>query len=234
MNIKANFFLYLVAGILFFIFWLFVVFPYDALQSRILTEIENQTQGRYKIDAKEMDISLFGSITFKNLKISERAGPGEDLLLSTPKFKLGFSPLGLLSKKVDFTFYLKGKKKGDIEGEIKQKGEEFVLNLDFDDYPLSELKFLSSKAKVGLRGNLNGEINLKLNKVDPVQNKGFIDLNLVNLSMDPTKFALDPTDPSTEMEIPKIKITGSKGSHIKAQIKNDKLQISSIALGNLF
>ena len=41
MRPKFSIFLYLGAGVLFFLFWLIWVFPTDALKSRILTEIEN-------------------------------------------------------------------------------------------------------------------------------------------------------------------------------------------------
>lgn len=227
---KANFLLYIIAGFLFFIFWLFIVFPYDALESRVITEIENQTGGRYQIAMKDMDLSLFGSVTFKDLKVTERAGGQKKVLLSTPKFKLGFSPFGVLSQKVDFTFYMKGKKKGDLEGAIKQESDETYLNVEFDEFPLSELKFLTAKAKVGLKGKLDGEIDLNLNRKNPKQNKGDINLNFENLSMDSTKINLDPSDPSTAMEIPQIKLSGSKGSGIKGKIIQDKFELSSIKL----
>jgi len=52
---KFRMLLYVAAGIFFFVFWLVWVFPTDALKSRILTEIENQTQGRYKFDVGSLD-----------------------------------------------------------------------------------------------------------------------------------------------------------------------------------
>lgn len=220
--------LYIGAGILFFIFWLIVVFPYDALQSRVITEIENQTGGRFKIDMKDMDISLFGSITFENLKISEIQGGNKQLLLQTPKLKIGFSPLGLLSQKMDFDFYLKGTKTGDVEGDFRKVNGTIELNMDLDEYPLSELKFLASKAKVGLKGKLDGEVKLKLNPVNPTQNNGNIDIQLVNLTMDPTSISLDPSDPASAMAIPAIKITGPKGSHIQAKVLKEDLDILSV------
>lgn len=229
MNSKSSIILYIGAGILFFFFWLYIVFPYDALQSRVITEIENQTGGRYKIDMKDMEISLlFGNVTFEDLKVSEMIGGKKQLLLKTPVLEIGFSPLGLLSQKMDFDFYLEGNKKGEIEGDFRQEGATTELNMEFDEFPLSELKFLAAKAKVGLKGSVEGEVQLKMNPKNPSQNNGIVDLQLINLKMDPTSIALDPSDPASAMTIPAIKFTGPKGSHIKAKVLKDNLDIQSV------
>ena len=68
-NPKFRMFVYVGAGLFFFLFWLVWVFPTDALKSRILTEIENQTQGRFKFDVGSLDVSIFGSVTFNKLKV---------------------------------------------------------------------------------------------------------------------------------------------------------------------
>ena len=178
----------------------------------------------------EMDISLLGSVTFEDLKINERVGGKKNLLLKTPKFKVGFSPLGLMSKKMDFEFFLKGDKSGEIEGDFRQEGPETEINLELDDFPLAELKFLSSKAKVGLKGNVDGELKIKFDRTNAKRNDGNIDLNFENLMTEPTSIALDPSDPASAMTIPAIKLSGAKGSHIRAQVKQDRLDVQSIKL----
>ncbi len=225
---KGRFLLYVGAGLAFFIFWMLWVFPYDALKARIVTEIENQTRGRYKLDVGQMDVSLFGSVTMKNLSVSERVKGQEQLLLKTPKMKIGFSPFGLLSKKVDFSFYVQGSK-GELEGDYRQEDEEFDFRILFDDYPLKDLSYLQNVAKVGMRGTLNGEVNLSLNKTDPGRNNGQIDLEIKNLTLEATKINLDPTSPDSAMEIPEIKLSGSSGSGIKGEVKKEDLVVNSIS-----
>lgn len=229
MKSKAGFLLYLGAGLLFFIFWLFVVFPYDALKSRVVTEIENHFQGRYRLDIGSMDVSLFGSVTFKNLKVLEGTSAGEKTLLNTPKLKLGFSPFALMSKKVDLSMYLQGSK-GDIDGDFRQDGDEFDLSLNFDQFPIAELGFIASKLKVGLKGSLDGDVEVLLNKADPSHNAGKIDVHLINFTMDPVRLNLDPSTPDGAMEIPAIKLSGAEGSHIQAEIQKDNMAVNSIQL----
>lgn len=227
MKSKANILLYLAAGFFLFLFWLYIVFPYDALKSRVVTEIENHFQGQYRLDIGSMDVSLFGSVTFKNLKVTEGGASEEKTLLNTPKLKLGFSPFALLSKKVDFSLYLKGSK-GDLDGDVRQEGDEFELNLTFNKFPISELGFISSKAKVGLKGAIDGDLDIRFNKFDVNRNTGKVDLELIDFAMDPTRINLDPSAPDAAMEIPEIKLTGSKGSHIQAELQKDNLMVSSI------
>jgi type II secretion system protein N len=230
MKFKPSLILYVVAGFIFFLFWMLIVFPYDALQSRVITEIQNRTGGRYHIEMKGMDISLFGSVTFDDLKVHDMGAGKKELLLKTPKLKLGFSPLGVLSNKVDYDFFLKGSKSGELEGSFAQENNTTHLAVDFDEFPLTELKFFTQKAKVGLRGNLDGEVDLTLSPRDPSDNDGKIDMQLVNLSTDPTSIQLDRSDPASAMALPAIKLSGGKGSHIQAQVVKDQLQIQSIKL----
>ena len=230
MKFKPSFFIYIFAGVCFFLFWMLIVFPYDALKSRVITEIQNRTGGRYQLEMKDMDISLFGSVTFSDLKVNEQAAGKKELLLKTPRLKVGFSPLGLMSNKVDYDFYLKGSKTGELEGSYAHANSTTKLALDFDDFPLAELKFLTQKAKVGLKGSLNGGVDLTINPRDPSDNDGKIEVDLANLTTESTSILLDKSDPASAMTLPEIKLSGAKGSHLQGQVVKDQLQIKSIKL----
>ncbi len=227
MKSKINFFLYVAAGFVFYLFWLYWVFPSAAIRSRIIAEIENRSQGQYKVDVGKMDFSFFGSVTVKDLKVSQRLGSEEQVLIKTPKFKLGFSPFAIFSKKPDFSFYLKGSK-GDLEGAYRRENDEMDLQLIFDQFPISDLQFIAQKTHLGFKGNLDGKINIRLSQADPNRNAGSIDLELQNISMDSTKINLDPTSPEAARDLPPIKITGGKDSVIQGEIRREDLHISHL------
>jgi type II secretion system protein N len=229
MNYKPNLLLYLVAAFFFFFFWLYIVFPYNALKSRVVTEIENRLEGHYHLDVASMDVSIFGSVTFKNLKVTEGAGEGEKILLNTPKLKLGFSPFALLTKQLNFSYYLKGSK-GDLEGDFSQDNDEFNLSLSLNKYPISELGFIAAKTSMTLKGILDGDVDIHVNKSDPSHNHGKINVELQNLSMEGAKVNLDPSAPDSLMDIPPIKITGDKDSRIQGELQKDSLVVKSISL----
>jgi type II secretion system protein N len=228
-NHKNKWFLYIGASLVFLVFWLIWVFPYDALKSRIVTEIENRSRGLYRLEVGEMDLSLLGSLTLHKLSVFERTKGGEISLLKTPKMKIGFSPFAIFSDKIDFSFYIQGSR-GEMEGDYRQEAEEWDLNVQFDDFPISDLPYLNSKAKIGLKGNLNGELRIKLNRADANKNSGNIDLEFADLIMEPTKLSLDPSAPEAAVDIPQIKLTGSEDSGIKGEVQKEDLVLQSVTL----
>jgi len=220
--------LYIGATLLFFVFWMLWVFPYDALKSRIITEIENRSQGRYKLDVATMNIGIFGSVTFRDLKVSERIQGKEEPMMSTPRLKIGFSPFDLLSNKTDFSFNVQGSK-GDLKGNFRQDADETQINLNFSDFPLTDLKFFTSKSGRGFRGALQGTVDLKMNKSDASKNDGKIDLEFENLVMEAGTLVLDPSSPDGTIDVPEMKLSGPKGSGIKADMKKEGLVFNSIS-----
>lgn len=227
---KPGFGLYIAAGIGFFIFWLMVVFPSDALKSRVLTEIENRTAGRYQLEMKDMGISLMGGASLEGLKVYESSAGEKTLLFTTPNLDLDFSPFGLLSSKMDFDFVVAGTKHGEIEGSFKQEGSVLELEAEFDKYPVVDLALLKAKAKVGFSGELEGDLQLKLNSKNIQNNQGNVDLQLVNLATQAGTISLDPKDPGSGFPLPPIKLTGEEGSHVKVKVEKDKLKVESIKL----
>lgn len=230
-NSKVRMFLYVASGVFFFLFWLVWVFPTDALKSRILTEIENQTQGRYKFDVGSLDISVLGSVTFHNLKVSEGVGDAEKVLINTPKLKLSFSPLALssMAKSPNVDFYLKGSK-GDVDGNFRQDGDETQLTANFDQFPITDLGLINAWAKMDLKGTLDGDIDLSLNRADAGKNSGKVDLSLINLTLGARRISIDPSSPEATMEIPEIKLSGAKDSGIHGEMKKENFEVSAIQL----
>lgn len=222
--------LYILAGGAFFLFWMMVVFPSDSLKSRVLTEIENRTGGRYQLDMEEMDISLLGGATLEKLKVHQKTPEGKTLLFTTPNLDLDFSPFGMLSGEIDFDFTVEGNKQGEIEGFLKKEEGVTELEAEFDEYPLADVAWIKSKAKVGLDGSLGGNVELKLDPKNTQANQGNIDLQLENVATQPGSISLDPSDPNAALPLPVIKLSGEEGSHIKAKVEKDKLKVSSIKL----
>ena len=232
MKSKMRILFYFVTACFFFAFWMFWVFPYSTLESRIITEIENNFGGRYKIEASDTNLSLFGSLDFENLKVQESSPEGTSLFFKTPKLELDFSPWALLSKKIDLDFYFKGQNKGEVEGAFQQaSGSHTDFEVDFDNYPMADLKGLWSKANLALRGELDGEANFKFYSTESQKNQGEIDIALINLSLDPTRMDLNLAGlASVPLNIPRIKLSGSKSSHIQGKVKGKQIEFSSIRL----
>jgi type II secretion system protein N len=230
MNIgKITTFLYVMAGIFFFVFWVLVLFPTEAVKSRVINQIENQTQGRYKVDIKDLSLTMFGNLKLKEVKVTEVAGTDQKPLFESPKVKLIVSYLSLLSNHIKSDFYIKGTK-GEVEGSVSQEGDEFLLDLDFDEYSLADVGWFAAEAKVPLKGKLDGEFNVRVNRMDYTQDTGKINLKFINLATASTSVSLDPSTPEATVTLPPIKLTGEKGSVLIGEVKKGNLEISSFTL----
>ncbi len=222
-------FLYVVGGIFFFVFWLIVLFPTDVVKSRVINQIENQTHGRYKIDIKDLSLTMFGNLKLKEVKVSEGVGSEQKVLFKAPKVKLIVSYLSLLSSKIESDFKITGTK-GDVDGSIHQDGDEFGIYLDFDDYSLADVGWLTAKSKVPLKGVLDGVFDIHINRVDPLQDTGKVDLKLINFATQATTISFDPSSPEATVPIPSIKLSGSKGSLLQGDVKRGALEVNSFLL----
>jgi len=220
--------------LLFFIFWVIWVFPYDALKSRIITEVENGSRGLYRLDVGDMDLSLLGSLTFKNLSVFERNSSGETNILKTPYLKIGFSPFIIFSKKPDFSYRFNGTK-GNVAGSYVQTADGMEFSADFDEFPLGDLQYLANKLKIPMKGVINGEVSLNLNRADASKNSGAIDLRFENLILEPIQIASsgvgeDGAPSSGMVELPAIKLSGPEDSVLKGEIKKEDFILQSLTL----
>lgn len=229
MNVKKQIIFYAGLGLIFFIFWFFIVFPYDALQSRIINEFENRFAGLYKVDSENVDLSLFGSVTLRNFKLHERVQGQYKPLLVSPRLKLGFSPFVIFSKQPSFSFYFESKD-GDLDGSFEQDGSELKVKADFDDFSLEAVPYIMTKSNIVLVGILNGSIDLDVDTADPNKNSGKIDIDLEKLSLDPSQMVLDPNLASSGIVLPKLTLAGEKGSHIQGALQKNEMNLTSVVL----
>ncbi len=214
---------YLGAGLFFFVFFLFWSFPYDVLKTRILNQIEESMGGGYRLKVQSMSAGLIFGFTFKNVEVVRREGGKDIVLLKSPKLNVNPSFMAMLRKvnRLSFSVVVG---KGELSGSYLDSASNNEIELEFDELNLADLKFLSAVYHVNMKGTINGEYSLNINKKDPTKNSGKVDLDLVNFSLDPIKFRMDPNTPESEIQIPEIKLSGAKGSKLLAEMqKNDIL-----------
>ena len=217
---------YFGAGVFFFVFFLFWTFPYDVLKTRILNQIEDSIGGGYRLKVQSMSAGIIFGFTFKNLEVIRREGGKDVVVLKSPKLRVNPSFLAMMSnvKKLSFSIEVG---KGELSGSYLDSSTNNEVDLEFDEFNLADLKFLSH---INMKGVVTGDYSFNLNKKDPTKNSGKIDLSLVNFSLDPIKFRMDPNTPESEMQIPEIKLSGSKGSKLFAEVQKSDILIKELIL----
>jgi type II secretion system protein N len=220
---------YLGAGFFFFLFFLYWTFPSEVLKDRILHQVEDSLGGQYRLKVAKMSAGLVFGFTFKNLVVTKKQDGKDVTVFQSPSVSVNPSYLAMLRKNTDLSFNV-ATTKGGVKGQFSDSPDQTRVLVDLNDLNLSDLKFLAVSAGVPLKGIIGGEVDLKLSKKDVGKNSGNIDLDLKSLSLDPTKVKLDPSAPEAVMEIPKINLTGPKGSKIVGELSRNNLEIKELGL----
>lgn len=220
---------FLGAGFFFFLFFLYWTFPTEVLKDRILHQIEDSLGGQYRLHVTSMSAGLIFGFTFKNLQMTKKMDGKDVVVFQTPRLRVNPSYLALLRKNTDLSFKV-ATTKGGVKGNFFDSPDQTRFSADIDNLNLNDLKFLSLSAGLPLRGIVAGEIDVKFSKKDPSKNSGNIDLDLNSLVLDPTKIRLDPTTPEATMDLPKINLTGPKGSKLVGELNRNNIEIKELSL----
>src|SRR3990167_3762783 len=220
MNKKIQIVLFALAAFVLYIFFLFFVFPYDALKSKILAEVEKQIGNDYALRVGDMDVSIFGNLYFLKVQVLKRGQEKDVLVFQSPKVKINLAFLPLLLGNTQLQFDLK-QDKGSMGGLFQQSGSELTLELEFDEMSLANLQLWKDK-DFTYKGSLEGSLEFKGDGKNFQKSEGSIELDLVNLVIDPFKFNAI----ASEMQFPAIQLSGKKGSKVVGKIDQGKLVLS--------
>lgn len=179
---------YIGYGIILFLIFTYLTFPFEQLKLRIFSTIQ-QNSG-LKIEATKVSPLLLRGIglKFRDVSISG-AIPGLDQNISKPinvdKFWIGISPLSLV--------FARPRVKGgtDIFGgsiKVTAQFQDFLksppnsIKIKMNDINLSEIFNLKEEG-INLRGDISGVIKLEGDLSNPVSLSGDLDIDLGNITL---------------------------------------------------
>gem|GEM_PF-1528466 len=147
--------IFILLGILFFILFLYIGFPYDTLKRRIIGELEAKTPFLYEIE--EVRPYPLSGLTFKNVVIYALVGSKKVKVLGVDRFRVTLSLPPLLWRKVYLRLWgeILG---GTVEGEVtKRRGDKGELMLVGRDVNLQQVNILRDAVGVEMAGILRGK-----------------------------------------------------------------------------
>ena len=161
---------------IFFIIFLYLTFPYDAVKNALVAQVEQKASLDVKI-GKLTPYRLTGLLA-KNVLVTEQDNPA-NVLVNLDKVKLRLHLLPLLIGKVvaDYDFYLAG---GGLAGQFILKGKEMAVAANFKDFQIERLnpdKQLKKFGEVKIKGVVNGNYQFYVNNESPRDNQGHLALN---------------------------------------------------------
>lgn len=169
---------YLTFFMVLFGYFLYLGFPYNAIKDTVIEKIEENSPIR--IEILSFSPNMLAGFNFRDVRIYHEKTFGTKLVakIDRAKVRVGFFSLirGALKLSVDLELY-GGQLKGKLRHGTGASDVNLTLaNLDLSRYDLSP--FLAKVGDFSLLGQLGGEVQLHLDRVDLQKAKGAIDLNL--------------------------------------------------------
>ncbi len=161
--------IFVLIGILLFILFLYLGFPYEPLRRRVIGELEAKTPFVYEIEKVHPHLPL--GLTFKNTVISCLVGTKKVKVLGIERLRLTASLLQLLGRKISLRLWgeILG---GVVEGRLSKGRGQAELTLLGREMNLRQIQTLRDVVGVEMAGILEGKTALTLGEGGISQQSG--------------------------------------------------------------
>jgi type II secretion system protein N len=204
-----------------FLFFLYRTFPYGQLKGRFLTAAEQAFGGDFRLEVGELAPSWFTGVELIDVTFSKVDASGHSLWLKAEEVSVRVGLISLLTGSPSASFAAQ-LGEGDIEGDITVEDDLTVVEIDFDEVPLSSLMLFSSMSGLQLEGRLDGECAIEANPSNVKATKGSLSLQLIDWRIkEGSKLKLGPMG---EMELEES-YTLAKGNTSGIDISIDRGQV---------
>ncbi|UCD85943.1 MAG: type II secretion system protein GspN [Deltaproteobacteria bacterium] len=166
---------YSLIGILLFLFFTYLSFPYPQLKEKLIRYLEDQTNLR--VEVEDFRPSLFTGLIFNGVDISPEATSEGSALLSLQSLRLRISvfPLiwGTLSLKLSSDLY-----GGRFNGKLKKRGSLISLSCKWEDLEIEEYLPIRENYGFDIKGKFAGKMDLSVDPKNMTDNDGNISFQI--------------------------------------------------------
>lgn len=190
-----------------------VTFPDQRVKEIAVVQMESQLGNEYDVTVEDLDLWWLTGIALEGITISERANPSDDgggeeqsekagekggesgeaagapeskpLRVKVPQVAAKFAPLSSLfnlAPTVDFSIDLGG---GDVDGAYVHGSDGREIDVSIDELNLKETEVIGEFLGLPVFGELDGDINVKMDPKRPLVTGGSIELNGKQLTVGP-------------------------------------------------
>ena len=173
---------YLGLFLCFFIVFLYLTFPYDAVKNALVNQIEQSAPVRIEIE-KLTPYRVTG-LRAQNVRISSAEEPYDLLFrVDSARVRMHLLPLLAFTIRADVDLYSFG---GGIAGQVVWKGSQIAMGGNFKDLDLARIgadKQLKKYGEIRITGKLDGNFETYFNNQERTRNRGKIRLEYRNLKI---------------------------------------------------
>lgn len=206
---------YLIFGLIIFIFFSYLNFPYHKIKDKLFAQVEKQSN--FKIDVEEFKTTMLLGLRFGGVTIKDKRDGFPPIAISTLNIDPSLISLVTMKPKIAFNAELP---QGSLNGFFVQKGAtSHELNLEFDNLDLK--KQFQEVLPADLNGTAEGQVSFdgNLQRFQGINGKTQIQIK---------KFILGKTS-VMGMELPQLSLSQIT---LKGNMKKDQFIIEKFEAGN--
>ena len=212
----------------FFIFFLYLSFPYDALKDRMLQSFQGNSA--FKLEMDSFSPSLITGAEGKGVRIVTVSNGKPLIVAKLDRAKMRIKILPLILGRVRISFNVDAYR-GNLQGQWSKSGKISEMNVAFSNLDMGLYDFSQTLASVGdvkLLGILGGSVKGHFDSVDPNASTASVELDFKNLKMAPStisgmpipELAFQPAAVKMEMSKRGLNVTQGtlKGDQMEAEL----------------
>ena len=189
MSKVIKFFSLIVLFVFSFLFFLYWMFPTEAVKERVIREVEKNLGPGFEIAIHSMDIGLITGAKLHQVQLSKQVDGEIRPLFKSDKVSLRVGLLSTLFGSYKFSFdILSGK--GEISGSARQTQGAWDLSLDLDDVDLKDLAIVQETTGLNLQSHIDGTLKLNFNPKQPLRTTGDLVVQFNECSMEKSDLKL--------------------------------------------
>ncbi len=212
-------------GLVFFIVFLFWLFPFNIIIQHYLSMVESSSGGAYRIAVSEIDPGVIFKTVLKDFKVYHKEAGVESLWVDFKEVRVGIKYLPLIAGQINAGFQAQGKS-GSVSGDFSSSSSEIHLEADFKALKISDIPYLASTTGLPLKGTISGNMNFTIDPAQVIRGDGSVNLQVKELVLGPGN--LTPYE-GFDLTLPETILADSKTAGvIKLDMKDSQLTINDI------
>lgn len=206
-----------------FVFFLYLLFPYDLIKSRLIAAVQQQLGGQTEVNIESFKPYRFSGLVLKGLEVRLLDPAGPKQLLKIQEGRGRVSLFSLIFGKPQVSFVIKTGK-GELSGSYAQGKESDDLSLDLTSVDLASFPLLAQTLSVPLSSQIDGTVELALDKQRWIRSSGKVDLDFLNLNIAETELSFQ----GEPFVMPQLTLAKGRKSGLQATLSKGVLSLEAL------
>lgn len=214
---------YAVFFLITFIFFLYLLFPYGLIQERLISAVQQQLGSQTEVTVESFRPYRFSGIAMKGLSVRllDPVNPRQLLKIQECHGRVSLFSLIFGRPRINFSVQTG---KGSLSGQYAQGSESDSLFFDLNNVDLASFPFLANTLSVPMTSQIDGAIDMELDKQRWTRSSGKIALDFRSLGISETELSFQ----GQPFTVPQITLAKGRKSGLQATLNKGVLSLEGL------